>query len=319
MKTFTVRCVNVKRREQLNEPSRRSTFGLMQAKTRSPTMGTPLVTAKATGPLAWVTLVGFALSVALFALSILFGDGMSMIATILLSLLSTLVGIGNKWNLKLPETPKGGDPPEGDVVVRWPNGSYLVVRCNEEVARALYFAPEEIDYVIKNEKVYRLISLVGTLMLMLGVIALANARLELQFAWAGAYIFINAAHWVAAAMPSRLHWDLSCYEITEESLAGGASNPTFTEALWKAILLTKSTLWVKNGKAAPMTPVWDDWLKAADAKAQERRLVIGEAIDPLWKEGNTAKATIWIPPEGWSAKDEWNRLNKLHHPPKFTQ
>jgi hypothetical protein len=81
----------------------------------------------------------------------------------------------------------------------------LIVRYNEDVARELYFAPEEIEYTIKSLRIYRLLSLVGTLMLMLGVIALANAKLQLQFVWAGAYISINIAYWVVAAVPQKMH------------------------------------------------------------------------------------------------------------------
>jgi len=59
------------------------------------------------------------------------------------------------------------------------------------------------------------ISLVGTLMLMLGVIVLANAKLPLKFCWTGAYLLLNAAHWAAAALPQRMHWDLSAFQVQE--------------------------------------------------------------------------------------------------------
>lgn len=236
-----------------------------------------------------------------------------MIATLLLALLSTVVGVSNKWNLKLPKRPQGHAPP-GDVVIRYPNGSYLIVRCDEDVARELYFAPEEIEYTIKNPLTYQMLSLAGTLMLMLGVIALANAKIQLQFIWAGSYIIINVAHWVAAALPQKMHWDLSCYEVREEGVQGGPSNGNFTEALWKAILLTKSTQWVKSGDAAPKTPVWDDWLVDAEYQAKLHDFQIGELIKPIWKEGNVKKARVWEAPdkEVWDAKTEWNKLNQAH-------
>jgi len=50
------------------------------------------------------------------------------------------------------------------------------------MARELYFAPEEIEYNVQNPTTYRMIALVGTLCLMLGIVALANAKLQLQFA-----------------------------------------------------------------------------------------------------------------------------------------
>jgi hypothetical protein len=251
------------------------------------------------------------MSVSIFALSIIFGDGMSMIATILLSFLSTVVGVSNKWNLKLPRRPQAEAPP-GDVVIRYPNGSYLIVQCDEDVARELYFAPEEIDYTIKSPMAYRILSLFGTLMLMLGVIALANAKLQLQMVWAGAYILINIVHWVVAAVPQKMHWDLSCYDVREQGVEGGPSNPSFTEALWKAILITKSKSWVKNGKAAPETEVWDAWLDKAEEQANMYQTHIGELEKPLWLDGDLSKATIFDAPhkDQWDAKSAWDALNR---------
>lgn len=256
-----------------------------------------------------VTILGCFLSTCLLISSITFGDGMSLIATLLLSFLSTLTGIANKWELKLPRRPPNDAPP-GDTVIRYPNGSYLVVRCHEEIARELYFAPEEIHYKISNPATYRVLSLFGTIILMLGIIALANAKLQLQFAWAGAYIFINAAHWVVAALPQRLHWDLSCYQISEQSVEGGPRADNFTEALWKAILLTKDTRWVKNGKAAPQTQVWDEWLIEAGEHAKLGGRVVGELKDPVFGDLTIRKGTIWTVPPGWDAKTAWNRINK---------
>lgn len=90
---------------------------------------------------------------------------MSLLATLLLSFLSTLTGVANKSKLKLPQR-RPGAAPRGDTVIRYPNGSYLVVRCDEDVARELYFAPEEIEYQLSNPARYRLVSLLGTIVLM---------------------------------------------------------------------------------------------------------------------------------------------------------
>jgi hypothetical protein len=273
-------------------------------------MGPPPVKAKATGPLALVTILGFTLSLILFTSSILFGDGMSFIATLLLSFLSTLIGAANKWTLKLAKR-TGLPPTPGDTVIRYPNGSFLIVKCEEDVARELYFAPEEIEYSITTPAIYRMISLVGTIMLMLGVVCLANAKLQLQFAWAGAYIIINAAHWVAAAVPPKLHWDLSCYEVKEQSIEGGWKNKTFTEALWKAILATKSTRWTKAGKAAPQTEVWDQWLIEAEAIAKTAPIHIGEPLYDLeWPGKDSKKGVIYEAPKDWSPKAAWDAIDR---------
>lgn len=213
------------------------------------------------------------------------------------------------WTLQLPQRRQGHAPP-GDVVIRYPNGSFLVVKCDENVARELYFAPEEIDYWVKSAVVYRLLSLVGTIMLMLGVIALANSKLQLQIAWAGAFVIINIAHWVAAALPHSMHWDLSCYEVKEQGVEGGPGNKTFTVALWKAIAVTKSVQWVKLGDAAPTTQTWADWLVDAEERSKQGEYITGQIEDPLWPGTNSKEAKIWQVPE-WDPQKWWN---DLHNP-----
>lgn len=318
MPTFMVRCVRVEKKvpgveKKASAVSRVDTLfrGVQRRATSTPQILEAPVKAKANGPLTWVTLFGFFEAIVLFVCSIAFGDGFSILATILLCGLSTVVGVCNKWNLKLAKRPRN-DAPVGDVVIRYPNGSYLIVRCNEDVARELYFAPEEIEYVVKNPTIYRMLSLLGTVMLMIGIIFLANSKLELQFAWAGAYIIINIAHWIAAAVPQRMHWDLSCYTMQEESVIGGPQNPTFTEALWKAILLTKDTRWVKNGGAAPQTKVWDDWLLEAEDMAKSYGSHVGPLNEPIWKGDDPEKGIIWDGPrsDDWDAKRSWDHLNE---------
>lgn len=330
MKTFEVRCVAIrkKRPEEVKSYSKLvDTFfrGVPQSsfersKTQSQSApGAPTVKATATGPLALVTILGFTLSLILFTVSILFGDGMSFIATLLLSFLSTLIGAANKWTLELPSR-KGPSPTPGDTVIRYPNGSFLIVKCEEDVARELFFAPEEIKYNITNPTIYRMISLVGTIMLMLGVVCLANAKLQLQFAWAGAYILINAAHWAAAAVPPKLHWDLDYYEVKEQSIDGfqakkktpiEGDKKTFTEALWEAILVTKSTRWTTTGKAAPRTEVWDQWLIEAEAIANTAGNHVGEPLYKLvWPGKDSKKGVIWDAPKDWSPKKAWNDIDR---------
>jgi hypothetical protein len=257
-----------------------------------------------------VTLTGFFLSLSLFLISFILGDGFSMLATLLLSFLSTLIGLANKWTLKLPKR-AGSTEERGDTVIRYPNGSFLVVICDDQVARELYFAPEEIDYNIKSLPVYRLISLLATLILMLGIIFLANAKLQLQFAWAGAYGIINAAHWAAAAVPARNHWDLTCYNVQELGIEGGPAHKNFTEALFAALLVTKSRRWIRNGDAAPQTEVWDQWLIEAEEQAKLANTTVGSLIDPIdeWKGTQPDKVTVWQKPKGWNPKKAWDDID----------
>jgi hypothetical protein len=257
--------------------------------------------------------VGFFLACILLSLSIWLDDGMSIVATILLSLLTSLIGLGNKWTLKLPERKvKTGKVPKGDVVIRYPKGSFLVVRCPEEVARELYFAPETIEYLLRYGPAYRLLSLVGTMMLMGGVICLANAQIELQIAWAGSYMLLGSSYWIVAALPGKLHWDYSCYTVTNECLRDSkmdlkgypSKNDTFTQALWKAIVVAKKTDWVIKSNACPDTRAWREWLLEAGKKANE----VHEADKEKKKDAGTKEeVSTWEVPD-WNPQQSLARL-----------
>lgn len=250
--------------------------------------GAPPVKAKTRGPLTVVLLLGCGFSLGLLVLSIVRTDGMSIIATILLSTLSSIIGIGNKWRLELVSRRASGVAPPGDVVIRYPKGSFHVVKCSEDVARELYFAPEEIQYQVIHPAIYRLISLIGTVLLMFGVIALSNATVPLQIAWAAAYILLNAAYWIVAALPQRVHWELRSFKVERQEIERGEKNPTFTTALWKAIVLTKSTEWVRLGNTAPQTEAWKEWLSEAEERSQTESYVdevrdLGRSKMRVWK------------------------------------
>ncbi|KAF2011322.1 hypothetical protein BU24DRAFT_278583 [Aaosphaeria arxii CBS 175.79] len=264
--------------------------------------------ARTLAPLTFVLFLGFFLSCLLLGLSIWLDDGMSLVSTCLLSSLSTLIGIGNKWTLQLP---KRGDPsgkvPRGDVVVRYPKGNFLVVRCDEQVARELYFAPENITYLLQHGPAYRLLSLVGTVMLMGGVICLANAQIQLQIAWAGSYMLLGSAYWIVAALPGKLHWDYSCYEVVHEALSDStvgkkgypSESKTFTKALWHAIAVTKKTDWVLRSNACPNTEAWLEWLQEAKAVSEDVREADKEAVPGV---------QTWEIPKGWDPQENLNRI-----------
>ncbi|MCJ1467834.1 hypothetical protein MMC07_006459 [Pseudocyphellaria aurata] len=244
----------------------------------------PGVTARILGPLTFLSILGCLMSTALLVLSIIERDGMALLATILLSLVSTLIGIGSGWSLILKQRLATRKVPESDVVIVYPNGSYLIVKCSEEIARELYFAPEECIYRVEPTT-YRVLSLIATIMLMFGVICLGNAGLTLQVCFAAAYLILNAAYWTVAALPQQWNWDLSCFCVQtipyytseengtrEENGASkedftGEKSKSFTMALWKAIAITQSTEWVINARRAPQNDAWRRWLKEAGSMA----------------------------------------------------
>ena len=242
---------------------------------------------KSWGPLTGLSLLGCALSIALVVLSVVEGDGMSLVATLLLSCLSSLVGYGAKWELQLSKRTATRQVPPGDVVIYYPQGSFLVVKCEEEVARELYWVPETCVYQV-SEQPYRLLALTGTIMLMFGVIFLANSGLVMQLCFGGSYIILNVAYWGVAALPKQTHWDLSAYKVDVVECVGGEENRTFTEALWKAIAITGSMRWAKISHIPPQSTQWDEWLERAEQEAVRFPARVeknGVLVLPEWDAG----------------------------------
>ncbi|KAL8952762.1 MAG: hypothetical protein Q9222_001347 [Ikaeria aurantiellina] len=225
--------------------------------------GMPDVQATPLGPVNMLSVLGFILSAALLGLAIGRNDGFGLVAVLALSSLSTFIGIGNRWKLQLKKRLSTRKVPPSDVVINYPNGAFLIIKCTEEVAREFYWHPEECIYTV-SPRMYRIISLFGTLILMFGVICLGNATIDLQLGFAASYIILNAAYWVVAALPARWNWDLSHYSIKTIDYDGGEENTQFTAALWKAIAITQSVHWVKIGSIAPISKGWDEWIREAE-------------------------------------------------------
>ena len=221
------------------------------------------VAARTWGPLTFLSILGFLMSIALITASIVKGDGMALLATVLLSCLSSLVGVGSRWKLKFKARDSDREVPSSDVVIKYPQGSFLIVKCEENVARQLYWHPPECLYMV-NTTIYRIISLVGTLMLMFGVICLGNATLLLQILYAGAYLILNAAYWTVAALPPSWNWDLGHFEVNRIYYNKDEQCKNFTDALWMAIAISKSIKWVVDGKVSPQNQAWKDWLTDAE-------------------------------------------------------
>lgn len=198
---------------------------------------------------------------------------MALLATILLSLVATLIGIGSRWSLKLKKRTADRTVPLSDVVINYPNGAFLIIKCDEDIARELYFAPEECEYHVATTT-YRVLSLIATIMLMFGVIFLGNAGLTLQICFAAAYLILNAAYWTVAALPEQWNWDLSCFCVETIHYSAGERSKTFTEALWKAITITRSKDWVMNANISPVSNAWRRWLDEA-----------GQVVDSSFQTG----------------------------------
>lgn len=273
--------------------------------------------------MTFVALLGCGLSLLLLALAIWHQDGFALCGNICLSFLSTLTGLANKWNLRLQKRQnRGVRTPPGDVVIRYPNGNFLYLECDENVARELYFAPEGIDYLIADLWQYRIISLVGTILLIFGVIFLANSSTWMQLIFAGSLIALNISYWLVAAFPNRVHWDITCFKVTEHVIekydtgTGKLTLPTprlhkeekfvdynsdYTWAVWKAILVTKETNWAEISGAIPNTHAWRDWMREARDQARQAKIRY-ENIGGV--EVKVFEHPKWDPKRAWDACQE---------------
>ncbi|OAG39587.1 hypothetical protein AYO21_06231 [Fonsecaea monophora] len=162
------------------------------------------------GALFWISVAGSAMTLALIGLSVYYHDGFSLLATIMLSMVSSFVGFGTHWNLVFQqprvEVGREGVIPRSDVVIYYPNGSIRVIRPTSEQIALLYFQLEYAQYAI-SDTLYRTLALLSTVMLMTGVVCLANASNILQVTFAASYILLNVLYWAVSALnPFRYHW-----------------------------------------------------------------------------------------------------------------
>ncbi|KAI4196045.1 MAG: hypothetical protein LQ346_003300 [Caloplaca aetnensis] len=242
-----------------------------------------IVTAAAFGPLTMLAIVSCTSLLALVFFSWWLGDGMAIVALALLGSVTSLAHLCLYSKIKLaPYKEKDRVVPKSDVVVVYPNGTFQIISCDEDIARKLFIEPEQCVYLITNANVYRMLAGSATLMLMVGVICLANAKPKLQVAFACTMIFLNAAHWGVAALPEHVHWDLRTFEVEPTQTW---ATERYSQALWTVIASTGTTRWVRSANIAPDSQAWDDWLKEAEEHLEPGKKPVfknGKMVEPLW-------------------------------------
>ncbi|QSZ30752.1 hypothetical protein DSL72_000310 [Monilinia vaccinii-corymbosi] len=238
----------------------------------------PHVPPKFWSPLNCLSLISFFLTIGLFIWALLTHDGTACVALCTISFASSIVGYASYWSPVLMNRNFQSRVPQGDVVIRTREGAFIVVRCDEDVARELYSGTEECRYYVSTDP-YRILVGFGTFLLMVSVVLLGNCDFQMQISIGASYIALNGAFWGVALMNKGRFWDLSSYEwkdVTPESareahLAQDESDvewkPSFTRTLWYAIRETKKIGWVSTSGAAPRTKRWEEWLNKAEAEA----------------------------------------------------
>ncbi|KAG9237822.1 hypothetical protein BJ875DRAFT_517365 [Amylocarpus encephaloides] len=228
--------------------------------------GTPHITTQALSPLNLLSILSCLLTIGLFIWAALITDGTACLA------LSPV----------LKKRVFNGTVPEGDVVIRTREGAFVVVKCNEEVARELYTGTEECTY-FATTGTFRILVDFGTFLLMCSVVLLRNCDFAMQAGIGGSYIILNGAFWLVSLVSKDRFWDLSIYdvkEITPQDALGADQNDekysgnkeglaSYTRTMWYAIRETRKTAWVKRSGATPSNTEWEEWLREAEEMAYQ--------------------------------------------------
>ena len=260
-----------RRRTGVRHITERFTKSLEQPRTRVPS--------RKHSPLNLLSFGSCALTIGLVVWAALIKDGTALAALGTISFATSVVGYASWWSPVLTERISRSRVPPGDVVIRTREGAFLLVRCNENVARELYTGTEECHYYV-HKKAYRALVAVGTFLLMVSVVLLGNCHFTMQAAIGVSYIVLNGAFWAASLINKGKFWNLSSYEWEDvtpndaknahlEQSGTLSGNPSFTRTMWYAIRETKKVGWVRSGGAAPHTPQWEDWLALAEKNATD--------------------------------------------------
>jgi hypothetical protein len=249
---------------------RRTTFQDVRASVRkNVTPPQPVMKAKTMAPHNILSVASCLLTIGLLVWSAVIGDGPATISIVLLSLATTLFCAASLWSLPVKRSRVLRQiVPEGDVVIRTKVGAFLIIKCDENVSRELYYGTDEVQQAITSG--FGTCVGGGTVVFMVAVILMGNSTWTMQAALAVTYLLLNAVYWFVALMPSTTHWEFPLFEIEDITPADiqGSPSTTFTEALWFAILTTKKIDWVRRSGATPGTSQWDEWLLEAEENAR---------------------------------------------------
>lgn len=246
-------------------------------------------------PLNALTVFGFLLTCGLLAGAGVLEDGCAVLSVLFVSLAGAATSLASLWHISFPNHRSAADVPNGDVVLYARNGAFILIRCEEDVARALYWTTQPCAYSV-SEKTYQILISTGTILLMFGVVLMANCTWTMQVALGGSYLLLNALYLFAALSRNtvkRWLWDLSSVNLSKVQPRGRSPSPEnsknetpatndivpddekptyqcsgYTEALWRVIFETRSVAWVRTARLTPQTDAWEQWLDAAEAAAK---------------------------------------------------
>jgi hypothetical protein len=215
-------------------------------------------TSKTTGPIASLKILSCLIMLALISISIYYRDGMALLAMIMLSASSIMLGLEGRTAPRKIRGKGDMDPVHmtDKVVIRYPKGSFVVVECDGDTSDELFFTHFEVQNFY-GTYARNLFCFLGYPVFIGAILALRNSKQVFQLIFASLYILILGMYWIVICLPGEIHWNRSVYRT---EVLGRCRHPTFTMALYKCMVVTKSNEWVKRSQAAPSTPAWNAWL-----------------------------------------------------------
>lgn len=214
-------------------------------------------------PVNMITIASCIISVALFFFAGWMRDGVGALAIAVMSITTTLICAANHWKPRLPNrsAPRSSDDlPKGDVVIRSEQGSFLVVHCEDTIARKLYFNQEDCEYSMSASAATAMGGFAGGFGIIVAVILFTNCSWPIQVATAIAYAILNLAYWIVAICRPTWTWDFSDFDVIASA---PETRTNFTGALAAAIQIAGSVHWAFDSDAAPKTAAWKRWLDRA--------------------------------------------------------
>ena len=213
-------------------------------------------------PLTVVAIASSLISVGLLVWAVLVNDGVAVIAVILMSCSSTVLGLANLWMTPLAcrDGRYGQDESKSHAVVVLPGGGFFVVHASEYVHRQLFWGSEQCLYQVHGLMARGLSGVIGGLMVLVGVVLLGNCSWTMQAATGSAYAILNVTYWLVTLLPERWTWNLNHWSC--ETTAKHRT-PSYIEALWTAMKYTRSTRWASQHGLVPHTSGWEEWLVEA--------------------------------------------------------
>ena len=177
------------------------------------------------------------LSIGLLVLAALLRDGVALTGILIMSLAFSALGLASLWQRVLPYLPhrkesKGRDI--DDIVLQTHWGAFLVVHCDMDIARQLYWTPEECAYRVSDIN-YRITGgVLGGLAITVGIVPFDNCSWVMQIAIRVSYAALNMIYWFISSLPPSWSWDFS--RLSMKHIDHQAT--TFTSAIYLAIQLT---------------------------------------------------------------------------------